>query len=491
MKIKVAARFITILALIATLTVSAALSFVTYQINRTSQKDILISNILKAVNQRRLLFEKYLRYHRAEHAIAWQVLNDSIVRSMQSAEFSTSEEQAILEDMREFNGEIKQIFTELILVNEHDLLGKKSQLMNRGKEEKLVGQFWATGDAFIDGAYRLAEINGSKRAVVLHNNELFLSGSIGILMALIFSFIFLLRIKIVSRLTKLNEGIDIISNGNLGHKFYDTSTDEIGHLNSSFNSMVGKLNGHILEIKKQQAALIGSSKMSALGEMAGGIAHEINNPLAIIGMKAALLKKLIQSDQFDKKTAALWAEKIELTVERIAKIIKGLGSFAREGNNDSFEYTSIKGIVNDALSLCFEKFKAHGITIIFEECTDDLLIECRAVQVSQVLLNFLNNAHDAIERLDHKWVKIQVSEKTAYVEISVTDSGAGIAPELREKVMIPFFTTKEIGKGTGLGLSISRGIIHSHQGKIEIDTQCSNTRFIITLPKIQTVQIAA
>jgi two-component system sensor histidine kinase DctS len=107
------------------------------------------------------------------------------------------------------------------------------------------------------------------------------------------------------------------------------------------------------------------------------------------------------------------------------------------------------------------------------------------------LLNQLNNAHDAIEKRDEKWVKIQAVEKNGSVEISVTDSGTGLWHELREKVMMPFFTTKELGKGTGLSLSISKGIIESHCGKFKIDATSEYTRFVRLLLKNQTQQAAA
>ena len=107
------------------------------------------------------------------------------------------------------------------------------------------------------------------------------------------------------------------------------------------------------------------------------------------------------------------------------------------------------------------------------------------MQLGQVLLNLLSNAHDAVQALSEKWVKVAVEDRGPDLLISVTDSGPGIPTEVADRLMEPFYTTKEVGKGTGLGLSISKGIIDAHQGKIELDRHSPNTRFNITLPKFR------
>jgi signal transduction histidine kinase len=112
-----------------------------------------------------------------------------------------------------------------------------------------------------------------------------------------------------------------------------------------------------------------------------------------------------------------------------------------------------------------------------------LRIDCRPTEISQVLLNLLNNAVDAVQPLAEKWVELQVRSAGKDVEISVMDSGKGIPEKIRDKVGQPFFTTKVVGHGTGLGLSISRGIVEAHGGHLNLDTQCEHTRFVVTLPK--------
>lgn len=235
-------------------------------------------------------------------------------------------------------------------------------------------------------------------------------------------------------------------------------------------------------IQSQQKNLVYSSKMSALGEMAGGVAHEINNPLAIIALSCNTLKKMMSKEQFDRQYLVENILCIENTTDRIAKIVKGLRTFSRNEVDSELSETTIKHIMDDTLTLCQEKFKNHGIELKLELQNENSLILCNPISISQVLLNLLNNSCDAIEKLENKWIKIEsrILNHEAYIE--VTDCGAGIPLEILQKIMDPFFTTKEIGRGTGLGLSISKGIMESHSGSLKYDHSCKNTKFVISLP---------
>ena len=265
----------------------------------------------------------------------------------------------------------------------------------------------------------------------------------------------------------------------------------IGYTNE-LERMNGKLQIEIKERKnaeetaaRSQEQVISSSKMAALGEMAGGIAHEINTPLAIIGMRVEQLEESMQNGTYKTEDITETLLVVKSTTDRIAKIVSGLRFFARDGKNAPSQEVSVSTLIEDTLSFCRERFSNHGVQIEVKNSSPELTIECRAVEISQVLLNLFNNAYDAIELLKDRWIRIDVVEKGSFVEISVTDSGSGISKEVQEKMMQPFFTTKNIGKGTGLGLSLSRGIISSHQGKIYFDTTSQNTRFIILFPKQQ------
>ncbi len=237
-----------------------------------------------------------------------------------------------------------------------------------------------------------------------------------------------------------------------------------------------------LKIYEQEAKILASSRMASLGEMAAGIAHEINNPLAIINGHAGMIRKIVDQghgphdDELKKKVTS-----IENTVQRIAKIIRGMRSYARDSHAGDFEEFTVDSLIDDTMTFCQEKFALQGISLT-TKIDKNLVVSGNATQLSQVLLNLLNNAFDAVADSSHKEVLIESRKNESSIEISVTDSGSGVPVQLRNKVMEPFFTTKEVGQGIGLGLSISAGILQSHGGRLYLDERSLKTRFVISLP---------
>ncbi len=236
-------------------------------------------------------------------------------------------------------------------------------------------------------------------------------------------------------------------------------------------------------IERGRVQLIQSAKMASLGEMAGGIAHEINNPLSIISSKARHVDRLLKKMNISDEALAKEILVISNMTDRIAKIISGLRSFSRSGESDPLVPVSLDSIVSDTVSLCAEKFANHGVLLEVAEIPA-VVINCRATQISQVLLNLMSNSFDAVEGLPVKWIKVgfRVRHSMKQIDIEVVDSGHGIEPHIVKSMMQPFFTTKEVGKGTGLGLSIASGIIEDHKGQLRYDERSSNTKFVMTLP---------
>ncbi len=236
-------------------------------------------------------------------------------------------------------------------------------------------------------------------------------------------------------------------------------------------------------LDRQRSQIVESAKLKALGEMAGGIAHEINNPLAIIQSYAGILRSRALKGVISADSVLDAAERINNVVVRISKIVKNLRSFAKDGEGESYQTVEVLGLVEDTLSFCRERIKNHGVELLVAPIAPALMVKCKPVSVSQVLLNLLTNAFDAVEESSVKWIRIDVETSERCVSISVTDSGGGVPEYLREKIFVPFFSTKETGKGTGLGLSLSRGIAESMGGSLVIDQEAANTRFVLSLPR--------
>lgn len=258
----------------------------------------------------------------------------------------------------------------------------------------------------------------------------------------------------------------------------------------------------LVRIQNQEMKIAQSSKMASLGEMAAGVAHEINNPLAVISAAIYQIEKRAKASGSEVLAEEVFkfTLRIKEMTNRMSTIVRGLRQFARDGEQDPKEHVRLEMIIQDTLVLCNERFKNRGVDLRLDlQFSGEIF--CREVQISQVLLNLLNNSFDAISELSSSkldspseelpWIRIRSYQSGESVVISIEDSGPGIPEHLRNKVLQPFFTTKEVGKGTGLGLSISKGIIESHGGDLSLDPHEKYTCFKITLPIAQVANRAA
>jgi signal transduction histidine kinase len=324
-------------------------------------------------------------------------------------------------------------------------------------------------------------------------NKIYVQTIITIATLLVTSFIILgvliylfFKYEIINRLSAINEWLTKFQLSKNQQPLVIIGQDEISDLKQSISDMATKIINYHHEIAEKNQLLIESTKLVAIGELAGGIAHEINNPLAIIQGRSQQLLRLIKEDKINNNLAEKYTSHIITTVDRMAKTIKGLKTITRRQDQHILSHVSIKKVVNDTIDLCQGQLKSMGIQLMVCDM-EDIYIMGSEVQLSQVLLNIINNSKDAIESLEHKWIKILVHEENESYVIKILDSGMGIDLELQNKIMQPFFTTKDIGKGTGLGLSISKQIIESFHGNLTYDTSSDNTCFTISLPKITTI----
>ena len=247
-------------------------------------------------------------------------------------------------------------------------------------------------------------------------------------------------------------------------------------------------------LEKQRASLVESTKMASLGEMSAGIAHEINNPLAVISGFARRIERTLTELPESASRAGIQdaAMRIQQHTKRIAAIVKGLRAFARDTTHDPFVNIGIRSVIEDSLGLCQEKFKVMGIDLRLVLPQVELVVSGRPAELSQVVVNLLNNARDAIAGCEQPWVQVEVQARGQdKVAVLISDSGPGVPEALQDKIMQPFFTTKPVGSGTGLGLSISHGIITSHGGTLTLARRLSASTFEIVLPAVASAAVAS
>ncbi len=188
-------------------------------------------------------------------------------------------------------------------------------------------------------------------------------------------------------------------------------------------------------IEQERARSIQSSKLATLGEMAGGIAHEINNPLAAISAKFQQMKKLIEEQETIKATQLSGSiELIQRNISRIEKIVKSLRLVSRDGHLDPCERVKLTHVLEDTLELCLERFRHHNVCIKLDIQAKPI-VNGRPVQISQVILNLLSNAFDAVMHNEERWVEVGMYERNTFAEIVFTDNGHGIPKNLYDKIM--------------------------------------------------------
>jgi len=302
-------------------------------------------------------------------------------------------------------------------------------------------------------------------------------------------FLMIFSFLIRNRLQALSLACDAIKVGGTSLRLNVTGSDEISKVAIALEKLNNELQDSEKEKDKQRVSLLAASKLSALGEMAGGVAHEINNPLGIIQLLTSQMQDLLRDETFDRTLAQEKLSKILKTITRITKIVNGLRTFSRNSSNDPFEEVSVAPLVEEALSLCAERLKNHGVKITNEAVNESLVFFGNGTEISQVLVNLLNNASDAISNTAEKWILVSANDSGNEVQIRVTNSGSKISDDVRARLFQPFFTTKEIGKGTGLGLSVSLGILKRHGGTLQLDTDCPNTCFLLSLPKVKSAAL--
>jgi two-component system, NtrC family, sensor kinase len=353
----------------------------------------------------------------------------------------------------------------------------------------------------VDITYSLGDINQNMKAHVVN----MVAVSVGFILLISLSAGWLLHRMIYVPLADLEKGAKRLSSGNFDHPVPVRGEDEFGSLARSSNAMMGalkksqqelkewvhtleeKVNERTQELRLAEAEVARGEKLASIGQLAAGIAHELNNPLTGVLTFTHLLRKKMPDGSQD-------AEDLDLVIRetrRCASIIRRLLDFAREKTPEK-ALVNLNGLIEETVRFVERSAALQQIEIAMDLDADLPPLFVDADLIKQVLMNILVNAQQAIE--EHGKIVVEScvkrrrlagtsTEPGPVVEIAISDNGCGIPKANLQRIFDPFFTSKEVGKGTGLGLSVSYGIVRSHGGEIEVEsTEGEGTTFRIYLP---------
>ena len=239
---------------------------------------------------------------------------------------------------------------------------------------------------------------------------------------------------------------------------------------------------HHEELDHHRFEITAVNRIRSLEELSSGIAHEINNPLTIMMGSSDAVKRILESQKLSSLKLDQFFTSIAKNGLRIKKIVEGLRDLARDDLQDPAQTFNMDTIISGALDFARKQFDTSKIKIkvVVQDPNDS--VKASGTQLMHAIEQVLLNAFEAASNESPSWVHIAVNKVDSNFEISVTDSGPGIAPDLHHKIMQPFFTTREVGKGIGIGLNVAKRVLESHGGGITLDVTSANTRFVLKLP---------
>lgn len=235
----------------------------------------------------------------------------------------------------------------------------------------------------------------------------------------------------------------------------------------------------------EKEQMLHKSKLAHIGEMAAGVGHEINNPLAISSGNVVMIKKELAKDHFELSSIISKIEKIEMGHERIRNIVDGLRTYSRF-DKDIKEIIPMRIAIDQTVNLISDIYEKENIKIVRNNPSVDLYTRGSVGELQQIIMNLITNARDATEGQSERNINLFLQNSNdSTLSFSVEDNGHGIPAEIIDKILDPFFTTKEVGKGTGIGLGIVNELIKKMDGNLQIKSEVGKgSTFIMTLPLV-------
>jgi signal transduction histidine kinase len=274
----------------------------------------------------------------------------------------------------------------------------------------------------------------------------------------------------------LNEIMKSAGRGDLRVRSMERRGDEVGELSDAFNRMMDELEFATEREKVQRTQLAHTEKMAAVGTLAAGVAHEVNNPLA--GIQACLDN--LSAHPEDTGMRERYLELIRDGLKRIERTVRNLLNFSRQREIRP-EPTSINHNMRHVAELVGYQMRRANVEVRFDFDADKALVMADHFQMEQMFLNLVLNAIEAMPEGGTLTLKTRVRDDQVVAE--VTDNGSGISEGVRERIFDPFFTTREVGEGTGLGLAVSDSIVAAHGGALEVESKIGKgSTFRVRLP---------
>lgn len=359
----------------------------------------------------------------------------------------------------------------------------------RNSEGQIIGALWLGRPlSFINS---ITERQEQMERAVSRRTNLYIAGlaAVSLLTSIVIAMVFARRIT--RQLDQLRRGAEVIAQGNLDYRLDLRSGDEIETLSKQFNVMASKLHEsyqtlenkveeRTRELRESQQTVIQQEKMVGIGQLAAGVAHELNTPLGTIIGYAQMLKEDLAHP--GTVPSASDADEIIDQAGRCRDLVKNLLNFSRRSGTERTA-TDINAVARKILSLIEHDFQLKGVRVSLQLDSSVPPIRANENEIGQVIMNLANNAVDSMPRGGDLHISTSHDKATGRVCIAVRDNGCGIPESDRNRVFEPFFTTKEVGKGTGLGLSICYKIVENHFGTIDFESTAGNgTIFRVYLP---------
>lgn len=356
------------------------------------------------------------------------------------------------------------------------------------KTDTLTGRLQAEGDRLEQITEEIAEHERQRISSFIDNTKNLLLAALALLFSVGPLFVYKTASYIVTPIKRLAEITRKISEGDITLRAPLKEHDETYSLAVSFNSMLDNLQKTQQSLKEslallneKQAQLVESEKRASMGFLVAGVAHELNNPLNNISLRAEIVRQEIQ--KYTDKRLSNYVQDIVMQSERAHKIINNLLDFARARKSAEMEKQDIVGIVDGSLSLVASQLRVTNIKLNKDIPEKSFYVKANRSKLEQILISIITNAIQAMKDAGTLTVTVSPDNNNRNVLVKIRDTGKGIPESDIKNIFEPFFTTKPPGEGTGLGLAVSQTLVTEHKGEILVDSEAGvGTTFTIKLP---------